>query len=386
MYHGRFERRCRLKLTIQKENLLHGLKTVVHAAMSDKATTMPILSMIYMAVDGNNVMLATTNLQVAIVTWIKAAEVEGSGKACVPTKTFVDVIRAMDGEIKLSLSKAYNLTITSGRSKSRIKCSDVKDYPPIKVIDPSSDGIKLDIVNFKASVNKVGIAAAPKNDVRPALESINFLMKGNDITLVSADGFRLAEERSRLEKKIEGGQMLIPAEALRSLARVLDDETLTMSFSEDGKVFFRTEDTQVMSLLLSGEFPDYKKIIPDKWTTRVVINNADLSLACKQASIFARDGTGLITFDITVKDDLVDSGVVVQSASEETGQFKRSLEAVVEGESLAISFNSAYLADLLSVMKDPSLVMEFTTRMAPALFKSASDENYLHVIMPMDIR
>ena len=120
--------------------------------------------------------------------------------------------------------------------------------------------------------------------------------------MAAADGFRLSVRKAELPQSVtQPINVIIPARALNELARVASDgeEPLYMVVPKNrGQVLFRVKDVEVVSQLIEGTFPDYHQIIPRNYKSRTLVSTASLLKACKQAEIFAREGSNVARFDI----------------------------------------------------------------------------------------
>jgi len=171
------------------------------------------------------------------------------------------------------------------------------------------------------------------------------------------------------------------------LARVATDseEPIYMVLPKGrGQVVFRIKDVELVSQLIDGTFPDYQQIIPRSYKSRTLVSTASLLKACKQAEIFAREGSNVARLDI--KSANGGSGEVEISAmSEETGRNETIVEATVDGSGVLIAFNVKFLREVLEVIKSPNVALETAAANAPGVVRPVGDDDFLHVIMPMHL-
>ncbi len=182
---------------------------------------------------------------------------------------------------------------------------------------------------------------------------------------------------------------LIPARALSELARIAGDGEAVISLvipKGRGQAVFRVKNVELVTQLIDGAFPDYEQIIPRSYKTRTIVSTASLLKACKQAEIFAREGSNVARLNITPGDsDLAPSEVEISAVSEETGKNETIVEATVEGEGLLIAFNVRYLREVLEVIKTPNVALETTAPNAPGVVRPVGEDDFVHVIMPMHL-
>jgi DNA polymerase-3 subunit beta len=376
-----------MKVTILQENLARGLG-IVSRAVSPRST-LPVLANVLLASDEGRLRLSATNLEMGITCWI-TARIEDEGSTTVPARTFVDLVNTLPGEqVALNLdSQTQTLNVRSGTSTNDIKGIDAQEFPPLPV--PDMDGaVQLNVIDFKEMIQQVTFAAS-SDEARPVLMGVLMQVENDQITMAAADGFRLSVRTSKLTAPApQAVNIIIPARALNELARIASDgeETIAMVVPKGrGQVVFRVKDVELVSQLIDGSFPDYQQIIPRSYKSRTLISTASLLKACKQAEIFAREGSNVARLDIkAAKGEMDPSEVEISATSEETGKNENIIEATVDGNSVLIAFNVKYLREALEIIKSPNVALETSAANAPGVIRPVGDESYLHVIMPMHL-
>jgi DNA polymerase-3 subunit beta len=375
-----------MKVTVLQESLARGLN-IVSRAVSPRST-LPVLSNVLVASDEGRLRLSATNLELGITCWI-GAKIEEEGSTTVPARTFVDLVGTLPQEqVSLSLATAtQTLNVRCGASNTDIKCIDAQEFPPLPV--PEMEGaILLNVADFKDMISQV-VFAASVDEARPVLMGVLVTVEKETITMAAADGFRLSVRKGTLSQPVpQPVTAIIPARALGELARVASDgnETISMVMPKGrGQVIFRMKDVEVVSQLIDGTFPDYQQIIPRSYKSRTILSTPALLKACKQAEIFAREGSNVARLDIKSAGDLEPGAVEISAQSEETGSNETIVAATIEGVGLLIAFNVKYMREVLEVVKSPNVALETSASNAPGVVRPVGDDNFLHVIMPMHL-
>jgi DNA polymerase-3 subunit beta len=376
-----------MKVTVLQENLARGL-SVVSRAVSPRST-LPVLSNILIATDEGRLRLSATNLELGITCWI-AARIDEEGSTTVPSRTFSDLVNAMPSDqVQLNLDvKTQNLHVKGGASNNDIKCIDAQEFPPLPTPEMDS-AIQLNVADFKEMIHQVAFASST-DEARPVLMGVLMHVEKDKVTMAAADGFRLSVRKAQLSNPVSQPiNIIIPARALNELARVASDgeEPIYMVVPKNrGQVLFRVKDVEVVSQLIDGTFPDYQQIIPRNYKSRTLVSTATLLKACKQAEIFAREGSNVARLDIKEsKGEMQPSEVEISATSEETGKNETIVEATVDGGSVLIAFNVKFLREALEVIKTPNVALETSASNAPGVVRPVGDDNFLHVIMPMHL-
>lgn len=375
-----------MKVSVLQENLAYGLGIVSRAVSS--RSTLPVLSNILLATDEGRLRLSATNLELGITCWI-GAKIEEEGSTTVPSRTFNDLVSTLSGQtVDLSLTvRTQTLNVLSGTSNTNIKCIDAQEFPPMLTAD-IKDGIQINVADLREMIQQVALAAS-SDEARPVLTGVMVKVEGNTVTMSAADGFRLSRRRVELSSPAsQDVAAIIPARALSELARVAgdSDQVVTMSLpKERNQVVFNLKDIELISQLIEGTYPNVEQVIPKSHTTRTIVSTAAFLKACKQAEIFAREGTHIARINIIPGGDLQPGKVEISGQSEETGFNQTDVEASIEGSALLIAFNVRFLREVLEIIKTPNVVLETTADNSPGLIKPAGGQDFLHVIMPMHL-
>lgn len=379
-----------MKVTVLQDNLAKGL-SIVSRAVSPRST-LPVLSNILVATDEGRLRLSATNLELGITCWI-GAKIQEEGSTTVPARTFADLVGTLaDQQVEMALNvRTQSLSLSCGASHTDLKCIDAQEFPPMPVTD-LNQGIQLNIADLKEMIQQV-VFAASSDDARPVLTGVLVKVQGNQITLAAADGFRLSVRKAQLSSPVAAPlQAIIPARALSELARIASDtdQPLVMIMPPGrGQVIFRLRDAELVSQLIEGTFPDYEQIIPRRCDTRAVLSTATFLKACKQAEIFAREGSHIARVNITPGSELQPGTVEISGQSEETGFNQNIVDASIEGPPLLIAFNVRFLREVLDVVKTPNVALETTADTSPGVVRPVGPQDgqseFLHVIMPMHL-
>lgn len=376
-----------MRVSVLQENLAHGLN-VVSRAISIRST-LPVLQNVLVATDEGRLRLSATNLELGITCWI-GAKIEEEGSTTVPARAFTELVGTLtDKQVDMSLNvRTQTLNIRCGASNTNLKCIDAQEFPPMPLAE-LSNGVQLNVMDLKEMIQQV-VFAASADEARPILTGVLVTVRDNLITMAAADGFRLSVRKAELSTPAARAiSAVIPARAMSELARILpssSEEVVTMMLpAERGQVIFRMKDAELVSQLIEGTFPDYEQIIPRSYKTRTVLSTWQFSKACRQAEIFAREGSHIARLNILAGGELQPGKVEISGQSEETGDNLNEIDASVEGSSILIAFNVRFLREVLDVIKTPDVALETTSATSPGVIRPVGEDNFLHVIMPMHL-
>jgi DNA polymerase-3 subunit beta len=375
-----------MKVSVLQENLAHGLGTVARAV--SPRSTLPVLANVLVATDEGRLRLSATNLELGITCWI-GAKIEEEGSTTVPARTFSDLVSTLPNDrAEMTLNvRTQTLNVRCAASNTDIKCIDAQEFPPMPVPD-LANGIPINVADLKEMIQQV-VFAASTDEARPVLTGVQLVIQGNKLTLSAADGFRLSIRRAELSSPVARPiTAIIPARALSELARIAGDgdQTLTMVLPPGrGQVIFRMKDVELVSQLIEGAFPDLEQVIPRAYRTRAILSTTHFLKACKQAEIFAREGSHIARIAIQPGGELQPGKVEISGQSEETGFNQTQVDASIEGNPLVIAFNVRFLREVLDVIKTPNVALETTADTSPGVLRPVGEDNFQHVIMPMHL-
>jgi len=376
-----------MRLSCLQENLNRGLSVVGRAVAT--RTTLPITNNVLLATDQSRLKLAATNLEMAISCWI-GAKVEEEGAITVPARLLTEFINSLPSEkVEINLSPpTKTLGLKCARFEARISGVDAKDFPPIPRVD---EGIttRVEVDALRQGIAHVIFAAATEES-RPVLTGVDAQFDGDLLTLAAADGFRLAVYKLPLAVPVsQKTEVIIPSRTLAELNRLMVDEEEAVEITVNPKksqALFRLKNIELVSQLVQGTFPQYTQLIPQSYTTQAVVSVAEFLRATKTASIFARDGSGIVRLVIAPGSELTPGKITVSARSEEIGDDVGEIDAIVEGEEAKIAFNGKYLSDVLSVLHEAQVALETTNPSSPGVVRPVGVDNYVHVIMPMFVQ
>jgi DNA polymerase-3 subunit beta len=376
-----------MKLSCLQENLNRGLGIVGRAVAT--RTTLPITNNVLLATDEGRLKLVATNLEMAICCWI-GAKIEEEGTITVPARLLTEFVSSLPADtIDIALSpRTKTLGLKCARFEARISGMDAKDFPPIPSVDEGINA-KIEVEHLRQGINHVAFAAATEES-RPVLTGVCTQLEDKLLTLAAADGFRLAVYKLPLATPVpQKTEVIIPARALLELNRLMadQDEAVDITLNPNkSQVLFHLKNAELISQLVQGTFPNYAQLIPQSYNTRVIVNVADFLRATKTASIFARDGSGIVRLVITPGGEMTPGKLTVSARSEEIGDDVGEIDATVEGDEAKIAFNGKYLTDVLGVLHEAQVALAITNPSSPGLIRPVGNDNYTHVVMPMFVQ
>jgi len=363
-----------MKVSILKENLAKAL-SICGRVVSTRGS-LEILSNVMISTESGRLKISATNLEVGINYWV-GAKVEKEGAITVPARLITDVVNSLSSEKIVLDIEETTLHINSDNDKLSIKGISIDEFPLIPKIENTT--FKISSKVLREALSQVSFAAA-LDEARPVLSGVYMLVDGDKLVLAATDSYRLAEKIIKLEKKVADRiEVIIPARALIELSRTLSDlETDIKVCVTDNQILFAADEVEFTSRLIEGNFPNYKQIIPDTSDTKAVVSVSEFSSVLKVASLFARENANSVNIYIKSK-----GKIEINATSSQVGDSSSVIEAKVEGKDGEIAFNSKYILEVLSNLKNEKIEFEISGKLNPGVIHPEGAKDYTYIIMPL---
>ena len=362
-----------MKLTVTQENLNKALTVVARVAGSK--TSLPILNNILLKTDSNRLLLAATNLEVAITEHI-GAKVVSEGAITVPSRLMSEFIANLPkGNVDLKLDGS-KLHISSGHYTSTINGLPADDFPALPDISEATE-LEISAQLMKRAIAQT-VLTASRDDTRPVLTGVLCHSFEGALYFAATDGYRLAERKLiSFDGEVSA---LIPASTLQDVVRVLPEGTETVTMLIDAtQVRFRMDDIEITSRLIEGNFPDYRQLIPKQTEIVAETNRDELTRITKIASLFARENGGKISHPT----GNTKQNNPIHSIPPPLGENTSETEAQVEHDG-SVTLNSRYVIEALGCLDGQDVSFGFSGKLAPCVLKTQeTSPDYQHIIMPL---
>ena len=363
-----------MELSIKQDNLAKALNAVGRIATA--RVGLPILANVLIRTDEHKLIVAATNLEVAIITKLNA-QIKEQGAIAVPARLLTEFVGNLPHtNIDLETDET-KLKISAGGYKSVINSTVADDYPALpNSAEENSFTIAADLLKSAIS----GVALVAGNDVtRPILTGVYFYSTDGQMYMAATDGYRLAERK--MIKLDNDFAAIIPSSTLADVTRLINNEKeITVKYNDE-QITFVTGETSITSRLIDGKYIDYQQLIPTQTNFTITVDRADFIKITKVAELFARETAG----SIIIEGNPTEKTLSVRSITSQLGENTSSIEADIEvsgGEDRMVSLNSKYLLDALNCIDGEKVTMKFNGKLSPVLLMG-QDDSYRHIIMPV---
>lgn len=356
-----------------EKNKLQDAISIAQKAVTGKSA-MPVLQGLLISADEDELKFIGSDIDLSIETKLKASVIE-KGKVVVDAKLFGEIIRKLPNSvIEISTIDNKSIEILCEKSKFTLIHMNVEDFPNLPEINEDL----IFSVEQKTLKNMIKgtIFAVAQDETRPVLTGVLFEVLDKRLSLVALDGYRLALRKENIDNE-NCINAVIPGKTLNEVVKILDDEgNVNITFTKN-HILFNLGETKVISRLLEGEFIKYTAIIPEDFNLRVNVKRDELLSCIERASLVGRDeSTNLIKFDIEEEE-------MVITSNSQLGNVIEKLNIILQGQPLQIAFNAKYLIDLLKIIEDDEVYMEFSSSVSPCVIKSKKENNCTYLVLPV---
>lgn len=361
-----------MKLQVTQENLNRALSTV--ARVANTRGTLPILANVLIKTSNNRLSLAATNLDIAITCFI-GAKVSEDGAVTVPARLMQDFVGSLPNGVIELVSESAKLGITTDQYQSSINGMVADEFPVMPTIEKGKTwavpGLQL-----KKALQQV-VFAASADESRPVLTGVFLKTVGGKLYMAATDSYRLAEKELIASK--EDVELLVPASAMQDLLRILGDSEEDVQVThDDQQVLFQVGDVELVARLVEGKYPDYRKLIPEKFSVEATLKRTDFVNITKVSSLFARESAGSVTLHVSEEDQ----SLSIKSIASQLGENNATANGKITGTG-SITLNSRYLLDSLQAVSADEVQFCFNGKLEPTLLEESGKSDYKHIIMPL---
>lgn len=340
--------------------------------------SLPVLAGFYLDARDNLLTIKATNLDLGISIKVPVKVVE-PGIVVVPANVITSFVSSLSTDRNITLStKAQTLEIKTKTTKTTIKTLPHEDFPIIPEIGEDNN-FSIPARDFVFGIRSV-IYSAAVGSIKPELSSIAITHEGEFLVFAATDSFRLAEKKIKIKKVPHFKQILVPQKNALEIIKIFDkgEEEISISI-EEHQMAMRTNGVYLTSRIIEGNFPDYRQVIPKEAVSTATILKQDLLNSLKTSLIFS-DSFNQLSLKVLPKEKKFE----IESKNSTIGESVQNVDAVLEGEDIAINVNHRYFTDCFQSLMTDSLALSFSGQAKPMVIRGVGDQSFLYLVMPMN--
>ncbi len=370
-----------MEFTVNKSDLVRELG--LSQGVVEKKTTIPILSNVLLEASGDSVVLTATDLESGIRVSCPA-KVKKPGSGTIPAKKLLDYVRLLpESDVQVKVQENHWATLICGRSRTRIAGMSRESYPDLPQMPEKLAEIPAGLL---VGMIQRTIFAISAEESRFTLNGALMILKKDAITMVATDGHRLAMTESKIDLAGVTGnyRALLPRKAMTELLKLSAEagaDAMVEFAGDDNHLFFRIGDRLLLSRKLTGNFPDFERVLPKDQPHSITLGRDELRSAIERVSQFSDERSRAIRVSISPGE------MKVYSSVSDTGESEENLPVQYDGPKTEIGFNAQYLVDFLRAVPQDTVGLHFKDPNSAGEMRPGGDSEavYRYVIMPMRI-
>ena len=329
----------------------------------------------------DGLLLTCTDGEITIKTQISSV-ISEEGDILLPARLLSELMRRQSGgEAEIDIDESGRAIIRACGSKTNMIGMSTEDFPLISDVT-GGNSIILTCGQLKNAISHVMFAVS-NDESHKVLTGVLVECDRNETRLVGLDGFRLSLQCIAEENKLPDGQELIkaiiPGRIMNELSKMLPDDlkkNVVLTFNQS-HIMISFENVKVYTSLLTGEFIDYRHVLPTESSTVMTVEKVPLLEALERCSLMAREGkNNLITLDIQ-------ENVLFMSSRAERGDVREEMLVLTQGSPLRISFNANYLIDVIRNVEGDKMRMCFKSNISPCLVLPEEGNQFSYLVLPI---
>lgn len=360
-----------------RDQLLSPLQSV--CGIVEKRHTLPILSNVLIEKNGEDLTLLATDIEIQITAQSKAP---GDEKVAITVgaRKLQDILRSLPETTEVSLTLSdKRLQLKAGKGRFNLQTLPAEDFPRMVVTKDQPTQFSVTQKLLKQLLALVQYAMA-QQDIRYYLNGLLLIVKGDELRAVTTDGHRLAYATGQLKETPSPIEVILPRKTILELSRQLSDsDELVEIVLTPSQACFKFNNTEFVSKLIDGKFPDYERVIPQHHGKVIKLSRNQLIQSLQRVAILTNEkfrGVRLLLDTGSLK--IISNNVEQEEAQEE-------IEIDYTGEPLDVGFNVTYLLDVLNNVAEEIIELHLADANSSALFILPGNENFKYVVMPMRI-
>ncbi|TSC91363.1 MAG: DNA polymerase III (beta subunit) [Parcubacteria group bacterium Licking1014_17] len=361
-----------MNIEINLKKFQNGLR-IIERVISRNAS-LPILGTVLMKTQNSSLLMSATNLEMGI-SYNIGARVDKQGEIAVPARVLSEFVNNINGEkIGISVNNKNTLQINSNNFKTNILGLPTNEFPIIPTINKSSSMV-INNRDLKQALVSV-IDSASLSETRPELSGIFINITPINAEFAATDSFRLAEKTVMVKSAVKKS-LIVPRTTALELIKIMDliDEDVNLATSSN-QLFVYNDNLQFVTRLIDGHYPEYKKIIPEKFIGSVVVSKDDFEKSVRMSSVFSSN-----IYDMTIR--VLKNNLEIKASSSEKGEIVANTQCLTRNEPFKFSVNYHYLLDGMKTIPTENVIIKFTGEGSPILIQGEKMNDYVYVIMPL---
>lgn len=383
-----------MKFTIEAMALRKGLDKV--RGVIPSSNVIPILGNILVSAENGNLTLTASDFDMFISEAIADVAVEVDGAVAIAGAIFADAVRKLPPGAQLSVEAVAGHVVKcrAGRIDFEVPTLPAAEYPQITMADAE---FKFSMLahEFGTGLSKAHYCHS-REETRHYLNGTHMHSDGPQLNFVATDGARLSLYETDAPEFSVGEavpDMIVPFKTvneilkLTSAAKEIDTITIT---GTEAKIKIEAANTRIVSKLIDGTFPDYKRVVPKANELKATADREVMRAAVDRVATFAQGRKSLARGGAstrTIKIEFSKEQIMLK-AGEDSGKGSEAVIIDYDGPEFTVGVNANFLLDHLAHLEGRDVDFFFDEKspnVSPAIMYGRDDQRHKAVLMPVRV-
>lgn len=368
-----------LRVSCPREALQQAVQTVARGVTG--RSTQPVQNNIYLEASEGWLRLVATDLEVISLEARVDVTVADEGAVTAPARLLQELVNSLpDSEVTLEADEHQALAVHCASVNYTIRGLSASDF---QMFPEMGEGISVVMPQSKLhAILSQTVFATSRDETRPILTGALFEFTNNALKVVATDTYRLAMRTAVIDLASEQTvSVIVAARALNEVLRILsaDSEDSVSIRVSANQIEFNIGNCRVASRLIEGQFPNYQKVVPDGYERTLTVGVRELEPALRRAIIVAREDAHRVVLRPQA------DGLQITAKTQDVGNIDETVPASLQGEPTEIAFNARYLLEVVEAVDSENIVLQLSGPLNPGMIRMQGNDEYLYVLMPMQI-
>ena len=362
-----------MKFSCERNVLLKEI-SIAQEIISSK-NVISILSNIFLEAENDSLIIKATDLKVNFQTKVPVTVIE-PGPVTVFGDKFLNILSSIpEGKMEFEYKDGKVCIKTDvKKAKFNLKTIASDKFPEFPVSDEGY--FEIPVKNLKEMISQT-IFSVSDDENRYYMNGV-FLEKNEDkLTMVATDGRRLSLIEKKADKIKNFSSVIVPPKILNIITKRAGDEGMIAISVTNKIIFIRFGTYNLSSVLLEGQFPNYKKVIPEDQTNSLTVNRFEILDALRRVSLLAEQKSHRVY--VGIKPGIME----IYSEESDMGDAKEEIPCKYDGEEMSLAMNYRYIEEPLKVMGCDEVCFKFTSPNKAITLVSVPKNDFFHIVMPM---
>jgi DNA polymerase-3 subunit beta len=374
-----------MELTIDAKDLANVLALPNRAVPSRPSN--PVLTNLLLKAEDNTLAVTGSDLGAVTITAKTAASIAVEGEVLLPAKLLTDMVGRMEGNLALNWDpETSQATISTQGSKYSLSGQPGEDYPLIERAEGQQ--LTLEASTLARAVEST-LVTASDDESKQILCGVHLQPVADGLEVASTDGHRLSVFPVAQEALEAFTPVTLPSKGLKALSGHLGKAEGMVTVTLDNTIAtFDLGDLVFTTRLLEGQYPEYRRLIPQSFAVETLINRQQWIDALSRIMVVASQKQGIIRHQWNDQGQLVLEADVQGSSGRELVGCEASEgqgEDVLGKAKNPMAFNGDYLLDGLKAFGSEQVILHTNTPTSPATI-TAPGSSQVYLVMPIQIR